>query len=107
LFGEFMHLCEDDIICKCTTEGNTVPYFNAPVYLENKEQIRKVDGMFGQLRDFYFSVKLSKNMKVSSFKKLQKFYITHISCCHCRGFCLVILVRKDLPEVAVVAAGEV
>ncbi|XP_028660948.1 H/ACA ribonucleoprotein complex subunit 1 [Erpetoichthys calabaricus] len=73
--GEFMHPCEDDIVCKCTTEDNKVPYFNAPVYLENKEQIGKVDEIFGQLRDFYFSVKLSENMKASSFKKLQKFYI--------------------------------
>ncbi|XP_067237206.1 H/ACA ribonucleoprotein complex subunit 1 [Chanodichthys erythropterus] len=73
--GEFMHPCEDDIVCKCVTEENKVPYFNAPVYLENKEQIGKVDEIFGQLRDFYFSVKLSENMKASSFKKLQKFYI--------------------------------
>ncbi|XP_036933043.1 H/ACA ribonucleoprotein complex subunit 1 [Acanthopagrus latus] len=73
--GEFIHPCEDDIVCKCTTEENKVPYFNAPVYLENKEQIGKVDEIFGQLRDFYFSVKLSENMKASSFKKMQKFYI--------------------------------
>ncbi|KAG7253375.1 hypothetical protein CRUP_020539, partial [Coryphaenoides rupestris] len=70
--GEFVHPCEDDVVCKCTTEENKVPYFNAPVYLENKEQIGKVDEIFGQLRDFYFSVKLSDNMKASSFKKLQK-----------------------------------
>uniref|UniRef100_A0A8D0GVJ3 H/ACA ribonucleoprotein complex subunit n=1 Tax=Sphenodon punctatus TaxID=8508 RepID=A0A8D0GVJ3_SPHPU len=75
ILGEFMHPCEDDIVCKCTTEENKVPYFNAPVYLNNKEQIGKVDEIFGQLRDFYFSVKLSDNMKASSFKKLQKFYI--------------------------------
>ncbi|KAJ3587715.1 hypothetical protein NHX12_011312 [Muraenolepis orangiensis] len=73
--GEFVHPCEDDVVCKCTTEENKVPYFNAPVYLENKEQIGKVDEIFGQIRDFYFSVKLSDNMKASSFKKLQKFYI--------------------------------
>ncbi|XP_012879297.1 PREDICTED: H/ACA ribonucleoprotein complex subunit 1 isoform X1 [Dipodomys ordii] len=72
LLGEFLHPCEDDIVCKCTTEENKVPYFNAPVYLENKEQIGKVDEIFGQLRDFYFSVKLSENMKAGSFKKLQK-----------------------------------
>ncbi|KAL8206915.1 UNVERIFIED_CONTAM: H/ACA snoRNP pseudouridylase subunit, partial [Gekko kuhli] len=75
ILGEFMHPCEDDIVCKCTTQENKVPYFNAPVYLENKEQIGKVDEIFGQLRDFYFSVKLSENMKASSFKKLQKFFI--------------------------------
>ncbi|XP_073689103.1 H/ACA ribonucleoprotein complex subunit 1, partial [Garra rufa] len=73
--GEFVHPCEDDIVCKCVAEDNKVPYFNAPVYLENKEQIGKVDEIFGPLRDFYFSVKLSENMKASSFKKLQKFYI--------------------------------
>ncbi|XP_035282897.1 H/ACA ribonucleoprotein complex subunit 1 [Anguilla rostrata] len=73
--GEFRHPCEDDIVCKCITEENKVPYFNAPVYLENKQQIGKVDEIFGQLRDFYFSVKLSESMKASSFKKLQKFYI--------------------------------
>ena len=50
--GEFVHPCEDDIVCKCVTEENKVPYFNAPVYLENKEQIGKVDEIFGQLRDF-------------------------------------------------------
>ncbi|XP_016064953.1 PREDICTED: H/ACA ribonucleoprotein complex subunit 1 isoform X2 [Miniopterus natalensis] len=77
LLGEFLHPCEDDIVCKCTTDENKVPYFNAPVYLENKEQIGKVDEIFGQLRDFYFSVKLSENMKASSFKKLQKI--------HCSG----------------------
>ncbi len=47
-----MHPCEDDIVCKCVTNENKVPYFNAPVYLENKEQIGKVDEIFGQLREF-------------------------------------------------------
>ena len=75
LLREFLHPCEDDTVCKCTTDENQVPYFNAPVYLENKEQVGKVYEIFGQLRDFYFSVKLSENMKASSFKKLQKFYI--------------------------------
>ncbi|KAJ8362189.1 hypothetical protein AAFF_G00390870 [Aldrovandia affinis] len=50
--GEFMHPCEDDIVCRCVAQENKVPYFNAPVYLENKEQIGKVDEIFGQLRDF-------------------------------------------------------
>ncbi|XP_078262366.1 H/ACA ribonucleoprotein complex subunit 1 isoform X1 [Rhinoraja longicauda] len=73
--GDFMHSCEDDIVCKCTSEENKVPYFNAPVYLENKEQIGKVDEIFGQLRNFYFSVKLSDNMNASSFRQPQKFYV--------------------------------
>ncbi|KAI1238477.1 H/ACA ribonucleoprotein complex subunit 1, partial [Lamprotornis superbus] len=61
LEGEFMHPCEDDIVCKCKTEENKVPYFNAPVYLDNKEQIGKVDEIFGQLRDF---VSFKKNFCV-------------------------------------------
>lgn len=60
--GEFMHPCEDDIVCKCTTEENKVPYFNAPVYLENKEQIGKVDEIFGQLRNFVSLVSLKRKI---------------------------------------------
>ena len=40
---------------KCTNEK--VPYFNSPVYLENKEKIGKVDEIFGPIKDFWFSVK--------------------------------------------------
>lgn len=71
--GEFLHPSEDDLVCKCTNEK--IPYFNAPVFLENKQQIGKVDEIFGPIRDFYFSVKLSTDMKAGSFKKLQKFFI--------------------------------
>lgn len=60
-----MHPCEDDIVCKCTTEESKVPYFNAPVYLENKEQIGKVDEIFGNLRDF---VSFSSNLIQVSLK---------------------------------------
>ena len=44
------HTSEDDIVCKCTNEK--VPYFNAPIFLENKQQIGKVDEIFGPVRDF-------------------------------------------------------
>jgi len=60
-------------VCKCTNEK--IPYFNAPVYLENKSQIGKVDDIFGPMTDFYFSVKINTDMKASSFKKDQKFFI--------------------------------
>lgn len=70
-----MHTCEDDIVCKCTTEENKVPYFNAPVYLENKEQIGKVDEIFGQLRDFvsflfslFQSLEWTQTIKVNSWR---------------------------------------
>ncbi len=44
-----MHPCEGDLVCKSTHE--MVPYFNAPVFLENKEQIGKVDDIFGPLTE--------------------------------------------------------
>ena len=37
-------------MCKCTNEK--IPYFNAPIYLENKQQIGKVDEIFGPIRNF-------------------------------------------------------
>ena len=36
-----MHECESEIVCKSTNEK--IPYFNAPIYLENKSDIGKVD----------------------------------------------------------------
>ena len=48
--GHVLHPCEDDLVCKCTNEK--VPYFNAPVYLENKAQIGKVDDIFGPMNEF-------------------------------------------------------
>ena len=48
--GTYEHPCEDELVCKCTNEK--IPYFNAPVYLENKQQIGKVDEIFGPIRDF-------------------------------------------------------
>ena len=45
--GEYMHPCEGDLICKSSSEK--VPYFNAPIYLENKSQVGKIDEIFGQV----------------------------------------------------------
>lgn len=68
--GYFDYVCQDDLVCKVTIED--VPYFNAPIFLENKEQVGKIDEIFGNLRDFYVSVKVSDNVKASSFKSQQK-----------------------------------
>lgn len=46
-----------------------MPFFNAPIYTENKQHIGKIDEIFGNIRDYYVSVKLSDNIKASSFKK--------------------------------------
>lgn len=71
--GEYVHPCEDDLVCVSTIED--VPHFNAPIFLENKQQIGKVDEIFGSIRNFYFSVKLSENMKAKSFSKSTKLFI--------------------------------
>ena len=44
------------MVVKCTNEK--IPYFNSPVYLENKEKIGKVDEIFGPIHDYYISVKV-------------------------------------------------
>ncbi|CAL1286642.1 unnamed protein product, partial [Larinioides sclopetarius] len=71
--GYFTHPCEDDLVCKVTIDD--VPFFNAPIYLENKQQIGKIDEIFGPIRDYYVSVKLSDDVKANSFAKNQKIYI--------------------------------
>lgn len=62
--------CQDDLVCKVQIDD--VPYFNAPIFLENKEQIGKIDEIFGTLRDYSVTIKLSENLKASSFNRLQK-----------------------------------
>ena len=47
--GSFLKNCEGDLVCKSTNEK--VPYFNAPIFLENKSQIGKVDDIFGSITD--------------------------------------------------------
>lgn len=68
--GYFDYPCQDDLVCKVTIQD--VPFFNAPIFLENKEQIGKIDEIFGNLRDYSVTVKPSENIKASSFKQQQK-----------------------------------
>lgn len=72
-FGYFDFTCQDDLVLKAEIED--VPYFNAPIFLENKSQIGKIDEIFGTLRDYSVSVKLSDNMNASSFVPKQKLFI--------------------------------
>lgn len=44
-----------------------VPYFNAPIFTEDKNQIGKIDEIFGPIRNYYVSVKLGENIKARSF----------------------------------------
>ena len=49
--GAFVHPCEGEMVCKATLNAQ-VPYFNAPIFLENKTQIGKVDEIFGPLNEY-------------------------------------------------------
>lgn len=70
LVGHYKWPCEGDLVVKSAIED--VPYFNAPVYLEDKKQIGKIDEIFGSIRDYYFSVKLSEDLFAKSFSSNQK-----------------------------------
>ncbi|EFN88317.1 H/ACA ribonucleoprotein complex subunit 1 [Harpegnathos saltator] len=71
--GHFTWSVHDELVVKADIEQ--VPFFNAPIYTENKQQIGKIDEIFGNIRDYYVSVKLSDNVKASSFQKDIQLYI--------------------------------
>ncbi|TPX32708.1 hypothetical protein SmJEL517_g04245 [Synchytrium microbalum] len=52
-----------------------IPYFNAPIYLENKTQIGKVDEILGPITEVHFTVKLQEGMQAASFKAQDAVYI--------------------------------
>lgn len=62
------------MLCLSTLKEK-VPYFNAPIYLQNKTAIGKVDEILGPINEVYFSVKMGEGMVASSFKKGEKVYI--------------------------------
>ncbi|KAK2956201.1 putative H/ACA ribonucleoprotein complex subunit GAR1 [Blattamonas nauphoetae] len=72
--GEFMHPCEEDLVCKVTNDR--VPYNNAFIYNEQKAQIGKVDEVLGSFTQIYFSVKPDGAIKSQSFKAGDKFYMS-------------------------------
>ncbi|KAF9191861.1 H/ACA snoRNP pseudouridylase subunit [Haplosporangium sp. Z 767] len=71
--GLFMHACEGEMVCKSTNAK--IPYFNAPIYLENKSQIGKVDEILGPMNELYFTIKLQDGMVATSFKPNDKVFI--------------------------------
>ncbi|CAB3409017.1 unnamed protein product [Caenorhabditis bovis] len=73
LLGVFSHTCQDDIVCNNTS--GKIPYFNAPVYFANKEQVGKVDEIFGSPGENGFSVTLAQGIKASSFKSGSELFI--------------------------------
>ena len=71
--GEFMHDVEGEMMCTSTNEK--IPYFNAPIYLENKTPVGKVDEILGPITQVYFTIKPTEGIQAKSFKKGDKFYI--------------------------------
>lgn len=57
------------------TQPTRIPYFNAPIYLQNKTQIGKIDEILGPINEVYFTVKMDQGMMATSFKKDDKVYI--------------------------------
>lgn len=72
--GTFVHAVEDEMLCT-SSMPDKVPYFNAPIYLQNKSVIGKVDEILGPINEVYFSIKMGEGMVASSFKKGDKVYI--------------------------------
>ncbi|KAG2029573.1 Gar1/Naf1 RNA binding region-domain-containing protein [Suillus americanus] len=72
--GTFMHAVEDEMLCSSLI-SDRVPYFNAPIYLQNKSVIGKVDEILGPINEVYFSVKMGEGRVASSFKKGDEVYI--------------------------------
>ena len=72
--GSFVHAVEDEMLCS-SLMSDKVPYFNAPIYLQNKSVIGKVDEILGPINEVYFSIKMAEGMVAGSFKKGDKVYI--------------------------------
>ena len=72
--GTFVHAVEEEMLCTATMPEK-VPFFNAPIYLENKNQIGKVDEVLGPINEVYFTVKMESGMVASRFQKGDKVYI--------------------------------
>ncbi|KAI9809603.1 MAG: H/ACA snoRNP pseudouridylase subunit [Sarcosagium campestre] len=71
--GSFIHACEGEMVCESI--NTKIPYFNAPIYLENKTAIGKVDEILGPLNGVHFTVKPIDGIVAGSFKAGDRFYI--------------------------------
>jgi H/ACA ribonucleoprotein complex subunit 1 len=87
--GSFVHACEGEMVCESVNPK--IPYFNAPIYLENKVRakkkssgriliqcqtaIGKVDEILGPINQLYFTIKPQEGIVATSFKSGDKFYI--------------------------------
>eukprot|EP00195_Chlamydomonas_chlamydogama_P007069 CAMPEP_0202894748 /NCGR_PEP_ID=MMETSP1392-20130828/4078_1 /ASSEMBLY_ACC=CAM_ASM_000868 /TAXON_ID=225041 /ORGANISM="Chlamydomonas chlamydogama, Strain SAG 11-48b" /LENGTH=172 /DNA_ID=CAMNT_0049579525 /DNA_START=270 /DNA_END=785 /DNA_ORIENTATION=- len=71
--GTYLHACEGEAVVKLTNEK--IPYFNAPIYLENKTQIGKVEEILGSINNAHFTIKMADGVVATSYKLGDKFFI--------------------------------
>lgn len=71
--GVFLHGAEEDLVCKSTNEK--IPYFNAPIYLENKQKVGKVEDVLGPINEVFFTIKPEHGVEATGFEKEKKFFI--------------------------------
>jgi len=71
--SSFVHACEGDAVTRLTNEK--IPFFNAPIYLQNKTQIGKVDEIFGPINESLFSIKMMEGIVATSYSQGDKFFI--------------------------------
>ena len=70
--GTMSHTCQDDLVLKVTQSD--VPYFNAPIYLENKQQVRNQELqniLFIKLRNYESQIELRGLQKMGKEKIIQ------------------------------------
>eukprot|EP00884_Botryococcus_braunii_P014012 jgi/Botrbrau1/22611/Bobra.176_1s0041.1 len=72
--GVFAHACEGEAVVKFTI-SDKVPYFNAPIYLQNKEEVGKVEEVFGTITQPYFTIKMAPGIVATSYDAGARFYI--------------------------------
>jgi H/ACA ribonucleoprotein complex subunit 1 len=53
-----------------------IPHFNAPIYLQNKTQIGRVDEIFGPINESLFSIKMREGIVATSYSQGDKFFIS-------------------------------
>lgn len=73
--GTVLHAAEGDLVCKACAPNSAVPYFNAFVFMNNKQVIGRVDEILGPVNEMYFSVKPAEGVVATSFKSGDKVYV--------------------------------
>ena len=94
--GAFQSACEGEMVCKLNNPK--VPFFNAPIYLQDKTMIGKIDEILGPLNEIFFTVKMQDGKTANTFKKDDKVYI---------GLDKLLPMDRFLPKPKVAGKGNV